>query len=61
MQNRLNIVNLNSITFCKAQPIKDCDDFGAVAFFYSALKDKKHYFSQLEFYDLRGERRHVAV
>lgn len=61
LQNRLKIVNIDSVTYCKAQPINGYDDFGAVAFFFSALKDMKNCFSRLEYYDLRGDRKRVAV
>lgn len=61
LQSRLKIVNIDNVTYCKAQPINGQDDFGAVAFFFSALKDMKNYFSQLEYYDLWGDRKRVAV
>jgi hypothetical protein len=61
LQTRLAIVNLDNVTYCKAQPIKGHDDFGAVTFFYSALKDIKGCFSRLEYYDLWGDRKRVAV
>lgn len=61
LQSRLRIVKLDGDTYCKAQPIHGCDDFGAVAFFFSALKDMEKYFSQLEYYDLWGKRKRVAV
>ena len=61
LQSRLKIVNVDSVTYCKAQPINGYDDFGAVAFFFSALKDMKNCFSRLEYYDLLGDRKRVAV
>ncbi len=61
LQNRLKIVNIDNVTYCKAQPISGYDDFGAVAFFFSALKDMKNCFSRLEYYDLWGDRKRVAV
>ncbi len=33
LQSRLKIVNIDNVTYCKAQPINGQDDFGAVAFF----------------------------
>lgn len=61
LKNRLNIVNIDNVTYCKAQPINGYDDFGAVAFFFSALKDMKKCFSRLEYYDLWGDRKRAAV
>lgn len=61
LQRRLKIVNIDNVTYCKAQPINGYDDFGAVAFFFSALKDMKSYFSHLEYYDLWEDRKRVAV
>lgn len=61
LQNRLKIVKIDNVTYCKAQPINGCDDFGAVAFFFAALKDMKNCFSRLEYYDLRGNRKRVAI
>jgi hypothetical protein len=61
LQNRLKIVNIDSITYCKKQPIKGYDDFGAVAFFFAALKDINFYFSRLEHYDLTEEKKRIAV
>jgi len=58
LQRRLKIVNIDNETYCKAPPIKDYDDFGAVTFFFSALKDLKEYFKRLEYYDLwEGDKR----
>lgn len=61
LQSRLRIVNIDNVTYCKAQPIDGHDDFGAVAFFFSALKDMKWCFSRLEYHDLWGDRKRVAV
>lgn len=61
LQKKLRIINIDSVTYCKEQPIKGYDDFGAVAFFFSALKDMKAYFSHLEYYDLWENRKRVAV
>jgi hypothetical protein len=61
LQKKLRIVNIDDVTYCKEQPINGYDDFGAVAFFFSALKDMKGYFSHLEYYDLWEGRKRVAV
>jgi len=61
LQKKLRIVNVDTVTYCKEQPIKGYDDFGAVAFFFSALKDMKDCFSHLEYYDLWEDRKRVAV
>lgn len=61
LQKRLRIVNVDTVTYCKEQPIIGYDDFGAVAFFFSALKDMKGCFSHLEYYDLWEDRKRVAV
>lgn len=61
LQKKLRIVNVDKVTYCKAQPIHGRDDFGAVAFFFSALKDMKDCFSHLEYYDLWEDRKRVAV
>lgn len=61
LQDRLNIINIDSVTYCKAQPIRDYDDFGAVTLFFSALKDMRKFFSKLEYYDLWEGNKRVAV
>ncbi len=61
LQKKLRIVNVDTVTYCKAQPIKGYDDFGAVAFFFSALKDMQDCFSHLEYYDLWEDRKRVVV
>ena len=61
LQKKLHIVSIDDRTYCKAQPISGHDDFGAVAFFFSALKDMKGCFSRLEYYDLWEDRKRVAV
>lgn len=61
LQKRLKIVNIDTVTYCKEQPIKGHDDFGAVAFFYSALNDMKDCFTRLEYYDLWEGRKRVAI
>lgn len=61
LQHKLKIVKVDETTYCKGQPIKDYDDFGAVAFFFSALKDMKEYFVKLEYYDLWEGNKRVAV
>lgn len=61
LQKKLRIINVDTVTYCKEQPIKGYDDFGAVAFFFSALKDMKNCFSRLEYYDLWEDRKRVAV
>lgn len=61
LQRKLRIVNIDPVTYCKEQPIQEYDDFGAIAFFFSALKDMKDCFSHLEYYDLWEGRTRVAV
>lgn len=61
LQRKLKIVKVDETTYCKVQPIKDYDDFGAVAFFFSALKDMKGLFIKLEYYDLWEGDKSVAV
>ena len=61
LQQRLKIVNIDNETYCKEPPIKDYDDFGAVNFFFSALKDMKEYFKKLEYYDLREDDKHIEM
>ena len=61
LQQKLKIVKVNETTYCKVQPIKDYDDFGAVAFFFSALKDMKVCFSKLKYYDLWAGNKRAAV
>jgi hypothetical protein len=61
LQKKLHIVNIDTVTYCKEQPIHGYDDFGAVAFFFSALKDMKDCFLHLEYYDLWEDRKRVAV
>lgn len=56
LMKRLRIVSIGGDAFCKEPPIRDCDDFGAVAFFFAALKDMRSSFSRLEYYDLRDGR-----
>lgn len=61
LQKKLRIINIDAITYCKEPPVKEYDDFGAVAFFFSALKDMKDCFSRLEYYNLWEDRKRVAV
>lgn len=61
LQRKLKIVKVDDTTYCKVQPIEDYDDFGAVAFFFSALKDMKELFVKLEYYDLWEGNKRVAV
>jgi len=61
IKSKLKIVNIDDVTYCKAQPIKEYNDFGAVAFFYCALKDIKEFFEMLEYYDLEEGECSVAV
>ena len=51
LQQRLRIMNLDAITYCKEPPICGLDDFGAVGVFFAALDDMKDCFSRLEYYD----------
>lgn len=61
LQGRLKIVNVDNVTYCKAQPIHNYDDFGAVALFFSALKDMQKCFSKLEYYDLWEGNKRIVV
>lgn len=61
LRHRLKIISVDSITYYKEQPIHDYDDFGAVALFFSALKEIQGYFSRLEYYDLWEGNKRVAV
>lgn len=61
LQDRLRIISIDQVTYYKAQPIHDYDDFGAVTLFFSALKDMQKFFSKLEYYDLWEENKRVAV
>lgn len=61
LKAKLHIQNLDTITYIKKQPYEKYQDFGAVAFFFCALKDKKDYFVKLEYYDLLGEKVKIAV
>lgn len=61
LRHRLKIISIDNVTYCKEQPIHDYDDFGAVALFFSALKEIRGYFSRLEYYDLWEGNKRVAV
>lgn len=61
LSKKLKIVNLTGDIYCKAQPINNCSDFGAVCGFYVSLKDQKEYFSKLEYHDYAFGEVDVAV
>ncbi len=61
LQNKFNIIKINDNTYCKAGEIKEHNDFGAVAFFFSKLKRMKEYFSKLEYHDLWEGDKRIAV
>lgn len=61
LKSKLHIQNLDAITYIKKQPYEKYQDFGAVAFFFCALKDKLDCFSKLEYYDLLDAKIKIAV
>lgn len=61
LQEKLKIVKIDEVTYCKQAPIQQYDDFGAVTLFFCALEDIKEYFETLVYYNLWEERKSVAV
>lgn len=61
LQRRLKLIKSDDVTYHKAAPIHEYDDFGAVTLFYCALEDMKEYFERLEYYNLWENRKRVAV
>ena len=49
------------LSACNAQPIKDSDDFSAVAFFFCEFEGMKQYFDKLEYRDLEDGEHNVSV
>ena len=60
-QRKYKMINIDEITYRKAGPIQNYDDFGAVAFFYCVLKDFKECFEKLEYYDFGEGIKRVAI
>lgn len=61
LMKRLHIVEQEKDCYCKEPPICGNDDFGAVAFFFAALKDMQGSFARLEHYDITAGKCRKAV
>lgn len=61
LTEKLRLKNIANDTYVKEIPFEKYQDFGAVAFFFCALKDMKEYFSKLEYHDLAFGKKKSAL